>query len=292
LIFECVPNVSEGRNGAVIDACAEAIRTAGAQLADRTSDPDHNRSVFTFFGDAETIVRAAGALAAVCAQRIEMRDHSGVHPRLGALDVLPVVPMTGATLDDAARVARACARAIWDEAALPSIFYGAASTPPGRLLSHVRRGEFEGLAGRADAGERPDAGDRLFHPSAGTVAVGARPVLIAFNLVLGGAQPALARSIASALRERGGGLRSLRVLGLHSGDTIQVSCNITDVEAVPLGRLIALVERMAARHGARLESCETIGLLPREAVRAAVLRAFDGDGGSGPKPNLMTTEIS
>jgi glutamate formiminotransferase len=278
MIFECVPNVSEGRDAATIDACAVAIKSAGALLADVSSDADHHRTVFTFFGDAEAIVRAAAALAIVCAERIDLHGHDGVHPRIGALDVLPVVPMGDATLADAARVARDCAHAMWGAARLPSLYYGAASESPGRLLADIRRGQFEGLAARAQAGERPDAGEALFHPSAGTVAVGARPILIAFNLSLLRADVAIARRIAATVREQGGGLRSLRALGLQAGETIQVSCNLTDPGALPLHRLIGLVDRMAAHEGARVGNCEAIGLLPRAAVQEAVRRAFENNG--------------
>ncbi len=265
--------MSEGRNVQTIDACARAIEGAGARLAHVTSDVHHHRSVFTFFGDAATIERAVAALATVCVERIDLRAHAGVHPRIGALDVVPVVPMQGASLADAAEVARAAARAMWTAAGLPSIFYGAAATVPSRAqLADVRRGDFEGLAAREAAGERPDMGDRLFHPSAGTAAVGARDVLIALNLELAGVSLEAARAIARTLRERSGGLRTLRALGLAAGDTIQLSFNLTGAQAVPLDRLAALAARAAARYGGRVTAMELIGLIPRDAVARAVER--------------------
>jgi glutamate formiminotransferase len=206
LIFECVPNVSEGRDGALIDACAAAIEAAGATLAHRTSDPAHHRSVFTFFGSRGRVLDAALALAAVTTERIDLRRHRGEHPRIGALDVLPFVPFGDATLEDAARLACDAAQRLWVELAVPSYFYGAAASDGARPLAQVRSGGFEGLASRPDP---PDSGSGS-HPSAGAVAVGARAPLVAFNVILASDDLALARSIARSLRERDGGLRTLR----------------------------------------------------------------------------------
>jgi glutamate formiminotransferase len=278
LLFECVPNVSEGRDASVIEACARAIESSGAHLAHRTSDPFYNRSVFTFFGTARAIEHAAGALAAVCVERIDLRAHRGVHPRIGALDVFPVVPMPGATLEDAATAARGAAARMWARAGLPSIFYGAAALSPAReFLGDIRRGEFEGLAARAAAGERADAGDVLFHPAAGTAAVGARGLLIAVNFELENGEIEQARAIARLLRERSGGLRTLRAMGFAAGAAIHISFNVTDPGAVPLARLTALCRSAAQRFGARLGKTELIGLLPRAAAMDAIDRAFNGE---------------
>jgi glutamate formiminotransferase len=269
-LFECIPNVSDGRDVATIDACAAALAAAGAVLVDRSSDADHDRSVFTCFGGREELIAASVALARVTTERIDLRRRRGVHPRIGALDVLPFVPIAHATLDDAAALAREAAGAIWSACGVPALLYGAASaTPERRALADVRRGEFEGLSARAAAGERPDVGDRLFHPSAGALAAGARELLVAFNVVLADDDLARARRIAQTLRERGGGLRTLRALGLPlSGGRVQISCNLTDPAAVPLHRVVALVREFAARAGVAAVSSELVGLVPRAALLA------------------------
>ena len=277
-IFECVPNVSEGRDVEIIDACAAAIEAAGATLAHRTSDPAHHRSVFTFFGNRERVLAAALALGAVTTQRIDLRRHRGEHPRIGALDVLPFVPFGGATLGDAALLAREAAERLWRELRVPSYLYGAAAAGEAtsgdrRLLAAVRRGGFEGLAGRADG---PDVGTAA-HASAGAVAVGAREPLVAFNVVLASEDLALARRIARTLRERDGGLRTLRALGLRQHDgRVQVSFNVTDVSVTPLDRIVALVAALARPSGVMVAGTEVIGLVSRAALEAIVERTFAG----------------
>jgi glutamate formiminotransferase len=269
-LFECVPNVSEGRDESILNACVAAIESSGAKLADRESDPVHNRSVFTFFGDRETVVNAAVALARATTERIDLRTHRGAHPRIGALDVLPFVPLDSATMDDAVAVAREAAQRIWEAVRVPSIFYGAAATDQKRrLLADVRAGEFEGLVEHGHRGGKPDVGDVAIHPSAGATAVGAREFLIAFNVDLRSGDVKLAREIARTLRERGGGLQTLRVLGLQlDDDHVQISCNVTDVKATPLHRIVALVRSQAARAGVTIDRCELIGLIPRAALEA------------------------
>src|ERR1700676_1072487 len=171
-LFECVPNVSEGRDEAILNACVAAIEGAGAKLADRESDSVHHRSVFTFFGERKTVVNAAVALARVTTERIDLRTHRGAHPRIGALDVLPFIPLDSASMDDAVDVAREAAQRIWETSGVPSIFYGAAATDEKRrLLADVRAGEFEGLVERGHRGGPPDIGDLAIHPSAGATAV-------------------------------------------------------------------------------------------------------------------------
>ncbi|MBV9440310.1 MAG: glutamate formiminotransferase, partial [Candidatus Eremiobacteraeota bacterium] len=217
LEFEIVPNVSEGREGRVVDACAAAMERAGARVIHRTSDPHHHRSVITAVGDRAEVLAAAVALAREARERIDLRAHRGAHPRIGALDVLPFVPLGTATLDDAVLLARSAAARIWDELRVPSYLYGAASTASHRThLADIRRGEFEGLAARlvADEGWRFDYGDAA-HATAGAIAIGARPFLIAFNVELASSDLALARRIARTLRASSGGLRTLRSLGLR-----------------------------------------------------------------------------
>jgi glutamate formiminotransferase len=278
-LFECVPNVSEGRDAALLDACAAAIAGAGATLAHRTSDEAHHRSVFTFFGARETVLAAALALARVAAARIDLRTHRGAHPRIGALDVLPFVPFGDATLDDAVALARDAAARIWEELRVPSVFYGAAATSERRrLLADVRAGEFEGLVERGHRGGPPDVGDVAAHPSAGAIAVGARAPLVAFNVVLASGDLALARAIARTIRERGGGLRTLRALGIAQADgRVQVSCNLTDVAATPLHRVVGLVRELAASRGVAIARTELIGLVPRQALAVAAAHALDCD---------------
>jgi len=267
-LFECVPNVSEGRDVAVLDAMASAIVDAGATLAHRTSDAVHHRSVFTYFGEREAVLAASVALAEVAVARIDLRAHRGAHPRIGALDVLPFVPLGEAKMHDAVALAHEAALLLWERFQVPSMFYGAAATKAERrLLADVRAGEFEGLVERGHRGGPPDTGTVAAHPSAGATAIGARDVLVAFNVILRSDDLGLARDIARTLRERGGGLRTLRALGIALGDgRVQVSCNLTDVAATPLHRVVGVIRAMAARRGVALEGCELIGLLPRRAL--------------------------
>lgn len=240
------------------------MESAGARVVDLTSDPVHHRSVITAVGSPDAVVGGSVALAGVAAARIDLRAHEGVHPRIGALDVLPFVPLRRATLEDAAVLAREVGAAIWNAHAVPSYFYGAAATAEERrLLANIRRGEFEGLGARPDA---PDVGDRP-HPSAGAIAIGAREILVAFNVELASDNLGLARSIARALRERDGGLTTLRALGLRlRPGIVQVSFNLTDPEATPLYRIVELVRTLAAEAGVEVRRSELIGLIPRRAL--------------------------
>ncbi len=277
LEFEIVPNVSEGRDAAIIDACIAAMERAGARVVHRTSDPAHHRSVITAVGRAAAVVAASVALARVAHERIDLRTHRGAHPRIGALDVLPFVPLGDASLDDAVTLAHRAAARIWRELGIPSYLYGAAATAPHRRhLADVRRGEFEMLGARslADASWRFDYGDEA-HATAGAIAVGARPFLVAFNVELASDDLRLAKRIAAQLRESSGGLRTLKCLGLRlDAGRVQVSCNVTEIDAVPLYRLTELVRRAAARAGAAVARSELIGLAPARAV-VRTARAYD-----------------
>lgn len=275
-VFECVPNVSDGHDLATLDACARAIERAGVTLAHRTSDAVHDRSVFTFFGDRDAILRAVGALAAVTTAHIDLREQRGAHPRIGALDVVPIVPFGQATIEDARALARDVGERLWVAHGLPCVFYGAAATrDERRALSSVRAGEFEALLARGHRFGPPDVGDIAVHPSAGAVAVGAREPLVAFNIVLATGDLVLARAIARDLRERGGGMRTLRVLGIALDDgRVQVSCNLTDADATPLHRVTGTIAALAAYHGVRVERTELIGLVSRCALEAVVAHAF------------------
>ena len=250
------------------------METEGARVVHRTSDPVHHRSVITAIGSASQVVAASVALARVTYARIDLRAHRGTHPRIGALDVLPFVPLGDATLDDAVVLAHRAAARIWREVGVPSYLYGAAASAPHRRhLAEIRRGEFEGLAGRLAADERWhfDYGDAA-HATAGAIAIGARPFLIAFNVELASGDPALARRIARKLRASGGGLRTLKCLGLRlDADRVQVSCNVTDVDAVPLYRVTELIRRAAAREGVSVLRSELIGLAPWRSIRRTAL---------------------
>jgi glutamate formiminotransferase len=261
VLFEIVPNLSEGRNPATIEAAREAVAASGARLLDWSSDAVHHRSVLTIVGDEGQVVDAAVALAGVAVERIDLRAHSGVHPRIGALDVLPFVPLRDATLEQAAALAHRAGAEIWRRYRVPSFYYGAAARRPDRfLLPEIRR----------NADWLPDEGDVRRHVSAGAVAIGARDILIALNVDLASADLGAAREIAHAVRERNGGLRSLRALALPHGDQrVQVSLNVTDYVATPLYRVVELIRRLAAERGIEVLGSELIGCLPWAAVESA-----------------------
>jgi glutamate formiminotransferase len=267
-LFEIVPNISEGRDLATVDVAIAAMAAEGVRILHRTSDAVHHRSVITAAGSASQVVAAAVALARVTLERIDLRAHRGEHPRIGALDVLPFVPLGDATLDDAVTLAHRAAARVWRELGIPVWLYGAAASAPHRTnLADVRRGEFEGLAERSrDPQWAFDYGDAP-HTSAGAIAVGARAFLLAFNVELNSGDLTLARSIARMLRERDGGLRTLKALGIRlAPDVVQVSFNLTDVEAVPLYRVRELVRLAAERHGVSVGRSELIGLAPRRTI--------------------------
>ncbi len=260
-LFEIVPNLSEGRDAATIDAAVAAVEGTGARLLHRDSDAVHHRSVLTIAGDETQVLEASLALAALARDRIDLRVHRGVHPRIGALDVLPVVPLADATLQDAARLAHRAGAAIWERYRIPSFYYGAAARrDERRLLSEIR----------AHQAWPPDEGELPRHPSAGAVAIGARNILIAFNVELATDDLAAAREIAGLVRERNGGLQSLRALAFPRGPgCTQVSLNVTDYAATPLYRIVELIRLLAGRRGIELRGSELVGCLPWAAVEAA-----------------------
>jgi glutamate formiminotransferase len=275
-LYEIVPNISEGRDAATVDACVAAIERAGARVIARSSDAVHHRGVITAVGGAAAVLAAGTALAGVALERIDLRAHRGVHPRIGALDVLPFVPLRDATLEECVRLAHAAGERIWERYRIPSYYYGAAARVPERAdLAAVRKHA---------AAWRPDAGD-AHHARAGAIAIGARDVLVAFNVELATGDVAVARAIAAILRERGGGLRTLKALGLQLGpERVQVSFNITDYRATPLHRVAELVRKLAADRGVAVVRSELIGLVPREAVETAA-RYYAGltpPGGASP----------
>jgi glutamate formiminotransferase len=269
-LIEAIPNVSEGRDMARLDRFASAIADAGATLLDRTADWSHHRAVFTYAADRQTIERAALALATAVAAEVDLAAHAGVHPRIGALDVLPFVPLGSATMDDAIAVAHTVGRAIAETLNIPVILYEAASRPPHRRsLEAIRRGGLEGLRARLnEPAWQPDYGPATLHPTAGAVAVGARGPLVAWNLVLDRPDLALARRIARAIRTSNGGLPCLKALGLplaHTGQ-VQVSLNLTDYRTTSMGEVFRAVLAEAVAAGADIAASEIIGLVPRAAL--------------------------
>jgi glutamate formiminotransferase len=259
-LFEIVPNLSEGRDASTIDAAADAIERAGARLIDRSSDAVHHRSVLTVVGRADEVVAAAVALAGVALERIDLRGHRGAHPRIGALDVLPFVPLAGAGLPEAAALAHRAGAEIWRRYRVPSFYYGAAARRSERALLPAIRRNVDWL---------PDEGDVARHLSAGAIAIGAREPLIAFNVELKGDDLDAGIAIARMVRERDGGLRSLRALAFPRGDgRVQVSLNVTDYAATPLYRVVELIRRLAAGRGIEVLGCELVGCLPWAAVEA------------------------
>ncbi len=271
-LFEAVPNFSEGRDLAKISRIANSVRdTPGVSVLNLHSDPDHNRSVLTFVGEEGPLLRATVALTRACLREIDLTAQSGVHPRMGALDVLPFVPLgrplSAATLDDAARLAKTAGEAI-GALGLPVYLYGAAASAPHRKdLAEVRRGGSEGLVARAqDPLWKPDYGPEKIPPRSGAVAVGARPFLVAFNAYLDTDDVGVASAVAREIRERSGGLPNVKALGLRVKGRAQVSMNLTDLERTPIYVALEAVRRSAGRRGAKVESTELVGLVPLAAI--------------------------
>ena len=269
-ILECVPNISEGRRPEVVQACAAAVRAVpGVTLMDVSSDENHNRSVLSFLGAPEAVVQAAVELAVVCAGRIDLTAHRGEHPRMGALDVVPFIPLRGLTLDEASAWACRAGESIWQRAGISVFLYEASATAPHRRnLADVRRGGFEGLAEKTKQPEwQPDFG-LGFHPTAGAAAVGARKPLIAFNINLSTADVTIAKRIARVIRASSGGLSCVKALGirLESRGIAQVSINMTDFTVTPLYRVVELVRAEARRWGVTITGTELIGLSPMRAL--------------------------
>jgi glutamate formiminotransferase len=269
-LVECVPNVSEGRRGDVIERIADAIRDAdGVRLLDRTSDVDHNRSVFTYAGDPEAVARATHSLVDLAYREIDMRKHKGEHPRLGAVDVVPFIPLAGVTMDECVELARRVGREIAARHAVPVYFYAKAATRPERVrLPDIRKPEYEGLGALLDTSHVPDAGPSRLHPTAGAIVVGARPFLIAFNIELDSTDLKLAQRIAKEIRESSGGLPAVQAKGFMLSDPprAQVSMNLLDHTATSLSKVWREVEARAAAADVRILRGELIGLLPLDAA--------------------------
>jgi len=278
LPLESVPNVSEGRDPAVIDAIA-AVLGSNAKLLDVHTDADHNRSVFTLVGEEQQLIDALLAGIACAREQIDLRTHIGAHPRIGATDVVPIVPLRPGDMDRARAAALELAGRIGDELQLPVFLYGALA--PERGPAFFRRGGPEELQRRIDAGEvAPDFGPSRLDPSAGGVIVGARRPLIAFNVNLLGANDGAAKEIARVIRERDGGFPGVRALGLHlpQAGHAQVSMNVEDWEASALHEIVAAIELEAAARGVEVAGAELVGLMPAGAAAAAAGGALRIDG--------------
>lgn len=281
-IVECIPNISEGRRQDVLDACATAIRGAGVRLLDVKPDPSHNRTVYTFAGEPAAVGAAVMALFDAALPAIDLRQHSGEHPRMGAVDVVPFVPIEGVTMTDCVNMAREVGAAVAARHQLPVYLYEeAASQPSRRNLEDVRRGEFEGLAQKmAGPDWKPDFGPAQPHPSAGASVIGARMPLIAYNINLATNRLDVARKIATAVRHSSGGLRFVKAMGIELGDReiVQVSMNLTNFEKTPVFRVFELVKREAARYGVTVLESEIIGLIPQAALTASAAWYLQLDG--------------
>jgi len=278
VLIESVPNVSEGRRLDVVDRLADAIvGVPGVFLLDRTSDASHNRSVFTLAGEDGPVTDALEALVAAAIHDVDMDVHTGEHPRIGAVDVIPFVPLAETTMDDCVALARSFGERIATRFELPVFLYAMAATRPERVkLSDVRRGQYEGLKGEiAQLGREPDFGPARMHPSAGAVAVGARPFLIAYNINLASEDVELAKRIARRVRESGGGLPKVQGNGFWIEELrrAQVSMNVLDFSVTPLWLVWETVRDIAAEDGVDLAESELIGLAPVAAFLAVADRA-------------------
>jgi len=274
-LIECIPNVSEGRRDDVVASLAAAALSAapGVVLLDRTSDADHNRSVLTFLGEGEALVAAMTALVGAALAAIDLRKHAGAHPRLGAVDVIPFVPVRGATTADCVALAKTLGRTLADRYGLPVYLYEDAASRPGREnLANIRKGEFEGLAKKMeDPAWKPDFGPAVPHPSGGASVVGARAPLVAYNINLATGDLAVADRIAKAIRHLSGGYRYVKAMGvkLEARGQVQVSINMTNFEKTPLHRVFETVRSEAEREGVAIVGSEIVGLVPQAALLAA-----------------------
>jgi glutamate formiminotransferase len=284
-LIECVPNVSEGRRADVVAAIGDAIAAADIRVLDRSSDPSHNRSVYTFAGEPVAVRDAVLRLFATALDAIDLRTHDGIHPRIGAVDVVPFVPLEGATLDECVALAKETGALVAERFGVPVFLYEeAATTDERRTLASIRRGGVNGVALRMQqAAWRPDFGPDQPHPTAGAVAIGARPILIAYNVNLASDRLGVAKRIASAIRASSGGLPYVKALGMQlDHGIVQVSMNLTNYKETSMSTVFDTVVREAAVDGVRVLESEIVGLVPADALpadpaRRLKLRAEDLD---------------
>jgi glutamate formiminotransferase/formiminotetrahydrofolate cyclodeaminase len=264
-LVECVPNFSEGRDPATIDALRSAITgVAGVQLLDVQNDQAHNRSVFTFVGSPTAVVDAAFAALRVATERIDLTKHSGEHPRMGAADVVPFVPVAGITMDECVALARTLGKRVGKELGIPVFLYAKAATRPGHeRLPDIRKGEFEGLRERS---LEPDFGPTQVHPTAGATAIGARPFLVAYNIYLETTDVGIAKEIAKKIRTSSGGLPAVQASGFEVEGLAQVSMNLLDIDETPPAKVFEVVKAEAAARGVKIKKSEIVGLIPERAI--------------------------
>src|ERR1700739_976297 len=274
-LIECVPNFSEGRDPGKVDAIVQAMSSVpGVYVLDREMDPDHNRCVITLAGDPDAVAEAALLGTGKAMELIDMNEHRGAHPRVGATDVVPFIPIEGLTIDDCVALAGRVGNEIWKRYRIPVFFYEAAATRPDRVnLENVRRGQFEGLREemKKNHDRQPDVGEPKLHPTAGVTVVGARKFLIAYNVNLTTQDVGMANKIAKAIRFSSGGLRYVKSMGveLKVRNLAQVSINLTDFEQTPMHRVYEMVKREAARYGVVPVGSEIVGLVPKKAIEMA-----------------------
>jgi glutamate formiminotransferase/formiminotetrahydrofolate cyclodeaminase len=274
-LIECVPNFSEGRDPAKVEAIVAALSgVPGVYVLDKEMDADHNRCVVTLAGEPEAVAEAALLGTGKALELIDLTKHTGAHPRAGATDVLPFIPIDGVTIEDCVALARRVGEEIWKRYRIPVFFYEAAATRPDRVnLENVRRGQFEGLRAemKKNHERQPDIGEPKVHPTAGVTVVGARKFLIAYNVNLNTSDVGIANKIAKAIRFSSGGLRYVKSMGveLKARNLAQVSINLTDFEQTPMHRVYEMVKREAARYGAVPVGSEIVGLIPKKAIEMA-----------------------
>src|ERR1700688_3393910 len=271
-LVECVPNFSEGRDKAKVDAIVDAMKVDGVYLLDREMDADHNRSVITLVGERDAIQEAAIRGVGKAAELIDLNVHKGAHPRMGAADVVPFIPIDGVTIEDCVAMARHVGAEIWKRYQIPVYLYEAAATAPERQnLENIRRGQFEGIRAEiaTNAARKPDIGEAKLHPTAGATVVGARKFLIAYNIFLNTPDVDIARKIAKAVRFSSGGLRFVKAAGFLVRGMAQVSMNLTDFEQTPIYQVFEMVKQEAHAQGVAIESSEIIGLIPKKALEQA-----------------------
>jgi len=271
-LVECVPNFSEGRDKAKVDAVVEAMKIPGVFLLDREMDSDHNRCVITLVGERDAIQEAAIRGVGKAAELIDLTKHQGAHPRMGASDVVPFIPIDGVTIEDCVAMARHVGAEIWKRFQIPVYLYEAAATRPERQnLENIRRGQFEGIRAEiaTNPARKPDFGEARVHPTAGATVVGARKFLIAYNVFLNTSDVEIAKKIAKAVRFSSGGLRYVKGAGFPVRGLAQVSMNLTDFEQTPIHRVFEYVKREAARYGVIPVSSEIVGLIPKKALEQA-----------------------
>jgi glutamate formiminotransferase len=271
-LVECVPNFSEGRDPAKVDAIVEAMKIPGVYLLDREMDSDHNRCVITLIGEREAIQEAAIRGVGKAAELIDLTQHQGAHPRIGASDVIPFIPIDGVTIEDCVTMAKHVGAEIWKRFQIPVYLYEAAATMPERQnLENIRRGQFEGIRDEiaTHPARKPDFGEPHVHPTAGATVVGARKPLVAYNIFLNSPDVSIARKIAKAVRFSSGGLRYVKSAGFLVRGMAQVSMNLTDFEQTPIHRVFEFVKREAERYGCVPVTSEIVGLIPKLALEQA-----------------------